>query len=419
MKTFYLIIIYALWISSVNAQNTKVLIVDVASPHGKSVRFMDDLNETTEEKTWLSVKPRELIALKLINVNPLKYKYTINNNEITYFMDTKKINEDLDLINKKGTEKEEYDSVAYKSLPLENEKLKKSIEELQVKIEKFELIYINTQSLDINDFSKNRTILFDELINLKAKADKNLKCYNEGIKESYKNLLSEEQRKDVEKDAKDNLAKVEVVLKSFKEKFFFSDEFYTLPVDVQAKNIDAVEFTIKRFDKAANKEDENFAGKYKVWIQGGLKIDISAGVFLTSLYDEEYEARDIVGNTTDKQIMLKKRGNYDFAFGSTVNTNFRLNSWIQPQVNFGFVFTQNQKFQLLLGGGVIIGREERWIISGGLSMGVVDRLANGFENGKGYNLGTSGQIPMIKQFKFGRFFGITYNLSKVNSISLK
>ncbi|BEV05646.1 hypothetical protein [Chryseobacterium gambrini] len=52
-------------------------------------------------------------------------------------------------------------------------------------------------------------------------------------------------------------------------------------------------------------------------------------------------------------------------------------------------------------------------------MGVVDRLAGGFEKGQTYDLGASGQIPMVKQFKFGHFFGITYNLSKVNTISFK
>nr|WP_314493461.1 hypothetical protein [uncultured Chryseobacterium sp.] len=441
MKTLHLFIICILLSQIWNAQKTKVLIVDLASPHERSVKFMQDTVKVKQEKNtserdrkiqeenkdsiclkeskWLSVKPNELIALKLINGNPLKYKYTINNNEITYFMDTKKINEDLALINNISTKKAEYDSIAYKNLPFKNDSLKKSIKELQDKIEKFELIYINTESLNIDDFSKNRTTLFQELINLRAEADKNLSCYEEGIEGSYKNLLSEEQRKDVKKDVKENLTRINIIAQKFKDKFFFSNEFYTLPIDVQAKNIDAVEFAIIRTDKTTNQEDKGFSSKYRVWINGGLKIDISAGVFLTSLYDEEYEARDIVGNTTDKQIMLKKRGDYDFAFGSTINTNFRFNSWIQPQINFGFVFTQNQKFQLLFGGGIIFGREERWILSGGLSMGVVDRLANGFENEKPYNLGTSGQIPIVKQFKFGHFLGITYNLSKVNSISVK
>jgi hypothetical protein len=77
------------------------------------------------------------------------------------------------------------------------------------------------------------------------------------------------------------------------------------------------------------------------------------------------------------------------------------------------------EIQVILGGGLIIGRQERWILSGGLSMGVVDRLAGGFEKGQAYDLGASGQIPMVKQFKFGHFIGITYNLSKVNAVSLK
>jgi hypothetical protein len=72
-----------------------------------------------------------------------------------------------------------------------------------------------------------------------------------------------------------------------------------------------------------------------------------------------------------------------------------------------------------LGVGIVLGREERWILSGGLSMGVVDRLAGGYEAGKQYSLGADGEVPIVKQFKFGHFFGITYNLSKVNTITFK
>ena len=116
--------------------------------------------------------------------------------------------------------------------------------------------------------------------------------------------------------------------------------------------------------------------------------------------------------------MLKNSGDYDMAFGSTINTYMRMNSWVVPTLNFGAVITQNEKLQVLLGGGVILGKQERIIFSAGISMGKVDRIADGYQVGDSYNLGDSGNTPTQSQFKFGNFFGITYNLSKVKKISL-
>ena len=57
------------------------------------------------------------------------------------------------------------------------------------------------------------------------------------------------------------------------------------------------------------------------------------------------------------------------------------------------------------------------IYESGLSMGKVDRIADSYQVGGSYNLGDSGDVPTQSQFKFGHYFGITYNLSKVKKIS--
>ncbi|HAO06771.1 MAG TPA: hypothetical protein DCQ50_07215 [Chryseobacterium sp.] len=424
MKTFYLLIMCFIANQLWDAQQTKVLTIDVSAPEKCPVildfNYRNKNKDTSEcESKWLSIKPRELIAVELKNINPFKYEYTINDNNITYFMDTTTINQNIALLSK-STEEEpklKYDSITYISLPSKSKELSEKIDDLEIFIDKFELENVSKESLG-KEFFQTRDSLFTALKKDYYEAEKYKACLEQGKGEKYANAITEAQKQASEELIKYSIEKSEQMLKTFESKFFFSNIMYTLPRDIQGKNIDAVEFTIKRLDKKTKKEDGNY-GKYNIWIKGGLKIDISAGVFLTSLYDEEFEKRDVPGNADQKQIALKKQGSYDFAFGSTVNTNFRWNSWIQPQINFGFIFTQNQKFQVILGGGLIMGRQERWILSGGLSMGVVDRLAGGFEKGQAYDLGASGQIPMVKQFKFGHFIGITYNLSKVNAVSLK
>lgn len=413
MKAIYVLIVYMLCSHLLNAQRVKILIVDLDTLHSQSIRFQGE----ESKRKWLSAKSSELLAVKIQNGNPLKYKYSINNKPLTFFMDPEKLNENS--VIKNNTEekaKEKYGPDVYSDLPKKNKELEETLEKLEGNISGFELECMNRQSLG-EQFKKQRDKLYLLLHDAEYAAKANEMCFLEGISK-YRDRLTEDERTKAAVDIKNNITKSEEMLKAFKSKYFVIMDTYTLPLDSQGKNIDAVEFTIKRTDKITNQEDQDFEGKYKIWIKGGLKIDISAGIFLTSLFNDEFETKD--GTDADhKLIFQKNRGKYDFAFGSTVNTGFRINSWIQPNVNFGFIFTQNQKFQLALGAGIVLGREERWILSGGLSMGVVDRLAGGYETGKQYSLGADGEVPIVKQFKFGHFFGITYNLSKVNTITFK
>lgn len=187
---------------------------------------------------------------------------------------------------------------------------------------------------------------------------------------------------------------------------------YLLPVDINGKNIDAVEVTVERYarNKATPSLDKY---TYNIWVKGGVKIDVSAGVFISSLMDKEYEIRGTGANQT---IWDKKKGDYDFGFGSTVNLSLRSADWVRPTLSLGALFTTNQKFQLLTGIGVILGKEERIILQGGLSMGRTSSIMGDYktDGSVGYDLGTSGTVPTNDKFTFGHFFGISYNFGKVN-----
>ncbi|CAN0603288.1 unnamed protein product, partial [Ectocarpus sp. 12 AP-2014] len=118
-----------------------------------------------------------------------------------------------------------------------------------------------------------------------------------------------------------------------------------------------------------------------------------------------------------KFINRNDTGDYDFGFGSMVNLSLRGGSWVRPTLNVGALFTANQKFQVLTGFGFILGKNERFIFHTGLAMGRVNVLRNTFDD-KGetsYDLGTDGIIPIDEKFKFGHFFGVTYNFTKTKS----
>ncbi len=186
---------------------------------------------------------------------------------------------------------------------------------------------------------------------------------------------------------------------------------YLLPVDINGKNIDVVEVTVERYDKkATNPTPDKYT--YNIWVKGGVKIDISGGLFLTSLMDKEYETKD---DGSNKFIFEKNRGDYEFGFGSTINVSLRGGSWVRPGLSIGALFTTNQKFQLLTGLGFIIGKEERIVLHTGLSMGRISRISDNYktDGSVSYDLGTEGTIPMTEKFAFGHFFGLTYNFGKV------
>lgn len=194
---------------------------------------------------------------------------------------------------------------------------------------------------------------------------------------------------------------------------------YLLPLDSNGKNIDAVEITVERSHKGTTPTVTDSC-TYTVWVKDGLKIDVSGGLFITSLLDQEYETRDVQVTTngtteTQKAIYKKNQGDYDFGFGSSINLSLRGGSWVRPALSVGALFTANQKFQILAGGGLILGKEERIVLHGGLTMGAVTTIADGYatDGSTSYDLGTNGTVPTSNKFSFGHFFGITYNFGKV------
>ncbi|WP_343707256.1 hypothetical protein [Flavobacterium sp.] len=388
------------------------------NPKREPVTSTDTVYKCKGISKWLSVRSRDLLAIKLINGNPVKYTYKIDTKNLSFFNDksvtadevkkeAKKVGDSLNgVANPKNKNKK-----PLKDILTNNEELIKAIDNLNIEAESLYKILTQKNTLVKDDY---------------AKREEFLKTAKENLKGSYSLLNDLEQYKTNSqyKQTKEKLLKTkekaEKSVDGIIQKFYTIDlDVHTLPIDVQGKNIDVVEFKLHRFDKITKDEDANFApNAYNIWIKGGLKIDVSAGIFFTSLYDEEYDKRDDPAIPDNKIITLKNSGDYDIAFGTTINTYIRMNSWIVPTLNFGAVLTKSEKLQVLFGVGAILGKQERIIFSTGVSMGKVDRLANSYSDGGSYNLGTSGVVPTQSQFDFGHFFGVTYNLTKVKKISL-
>ncbi|WP_438711787.1 hypothetical protein ACSTS3_04215 [Aquimarina muelleri] len=394
------------------AQNieTTVITIDLSRPEKNSVKHSDGLNK-------LVVKNRHLLAISLENGNPFKYTYKLTYQNISLFdSDNFQFKEeekggdkrtgliskglkDIDTIQKIDLSKKE-------NVVSELNLLKSDVDKFGLDLDDFILKISLVDNLDIEKFKKERTKKINKFntLNLYSALIENaiekLKIVEPAILEKLKNVkssLEENQTK---------LAKTNKI----------DSNAYILPIDINGDNVDYVEITLERIDKSNPTTPEIY--KYKIWIRGGLKIDVSAGTYITSLFDAQYSTTtttDANGNTVNNSTITKDDvGNYDFGFGAMVNISLRGGSWIRPTINFGTLLTSNQKFQILAGGGFILGKNERWIIHGGLSMGRISEIKNTFvaDGTTEYDLGQGANVPTTNKFKFGHFFGVSYNFGK-------
>jgi hypothetical protein len=369
----------------------------------------------TNSTRWLSMKARQQLVIKIKNGNPLKYTYKIDTKELVFFGEVPSVEIEKEKQNTLGlsvmTHIEALDSI--QGIIRLSDLLAGSVNVLEIDFNTFYASMKGKNSIKIDDIKSKREELFKAVMESVNDADILLRGLDF--------FMDEFEYEDTKNKVTATKEKAEKLKEQITEKLYgFDFATFTLPIDVQGKNIDAIEFRLRRFDKETKEEDTGFAPHpYNVWIRGGLKIDISAGLFFTSLFDDAFDKKDDPVITDNKIIIKKNQGDYDFAFGSSINVHSRWNSWLNMGGNLGVAFTTNQKFQILTGVNFILGRQERIIVTAGLAMGKVDRLANSYKEGGSYNLGAEGTIPMESQFKFGHFFGVTYNLSKVKKISLE
>nr|WP_298923035.1 hypothetical protein [uncultured Allomuricauda sp.] len=524
-------------IDSCKQVRTKVFELDLGLPHERS------LMPICVEKGFqgLMIKSKQLLAFNLINTNPYKYDYIIENELVDFFEEDKKefyeiiekarytikdenkatngedgtngvvnmentVSEEIEMFEKER--EQEQNELA--TLENEYEELKKDMESPnsingieadgreRVILNDYESLIaskkeiINKLNRDLNEISKkynnNRIRISQqriELQNLKNELEKGrskfeqkkklkeargevvlifqkLKILEKKIKKYLTRISSEEyinkekfinliEKYDIEynnlvEQLNKNTSEYELQLLPQKIKIYndfiennikesasritnllsemhaLKFDHYVEPLDFNGENIDVVKIMIKRVPKHGNiRTPKEYS--YNIWVKGGLKIDVSAGLFITNLVDKDYSLTKISDATETELaksvINENNQGDFRYGFGSLVHTSFRNSRWVRPSLSFGAVFIgdQNPKVQLLTGVGLVLGKKQRIIINYGLAMGSVSKLSNGLlaDGTTEYEFTSDDTIPKTERFSFGQFFGITYNLSKVKT----
>jgi hypothetical protein len=431
--------------SDTNNIVSEVFTLDVGSPHKHSLT-----NSSVMRKT-LQANWRHPIALQLIHVNPFKYKYSISGVAVDLFTGGVNPMDKAEQLNN-GTGTQPTDSLAnaqkqiaanVKSHSIMSNLKGSSLIKNSPKIKN--MLAIAPDSTD------PKTESIQLLTTLQSTADtllNNLKNYSAEI--SSEDFLDDDQFKSARADYYNQAETLIKALNAQTEAYnaipvanrdpngttlitninntvtsisniigtFFQAQLtsYTLDFDVSWKNMDYLQFTVERDDITTSKAVDTY--QYNIWASGGLKIDISAGVFVTALKDKEYFTSDDPNTSGNKFITQKDEGLLNFGFGSMINIAYRTGAqWFRPALSIGALFTSNQEFQILSGLGLVLGKEERIIFHGGLAMGYIQELENTYiGNGTvSYNLGTNGQVPMVNRFSTGYFLGFTYNFTKASA----
>lgn len=199
-------------------------------------------------------------------------------------------------------------------------------------------------------------------------------------------------------------------------------QYATLSINsVQIANHDDFQIALK--DKNG---DSLFYREFKTRL--GFKIDFSAGIFYTALFDRQYYFKDttvsINGSDTSGAFIGKRNtGAYNIGFGLLSHFYTRTGGFVNVGGTFGFIMDTEIRFRFLLGGSLMLGRQSRVVLSGGLALGQVSQLSDGYDTGYRTNaLGqpnftakpTDNAVPVSDRFLTSFFFGITYNFAGVN-----
>lgn len=209
---------------------------------------------------------------------------------------------------------------------------------------------------------------------------------------------------------------------------------YILPVQIE--NADLSIFTFHSFKRG--KKTGDF--KYTFFNKGGFKIDFSSGLFAHGLIDKKYAfgnsrtkidtthsyipVWDKVNNLTvmkdsisgftarsERQIFRGSGENFNIGLGVLLHAYTRWGKRINGGISIGGIIDNQSTIKYTGGVSLLLGREQRLILTGGVALGKIKKLIDGLKESEWISPGTSQTAPTTElKWSSGWFVGVTYNL---------
>ncbi len=192
---------------------------------------------------------------------------------------------------------------------------------------------------------------------------------------------------------------------------------YPIPV-VQIENYDFSEFQISVTDTGKSNTPEVISLPFRN--TKGFKLDFSTGLALSGLGNKSYT---IVESEREGFVQIKENdenfSRLSMGISLLAHAYFRNARFTNVGITSGLtVNISNQSLNYVLGGSLLLGEDQRFIISAGAIFGKAEHLKSYYKTNtdiRADKLRIDQAVPVIEQFRPSVFFGVSYNLGIANA----
>jgi len=291
--------------------------------------------------------------------------------------------------------------------------------------QKFEVIQIERDKIvkdvfQINEASADLILkyAYERLKNLQTnylaflQAYSNITKPDDTIKEINNKLTTFQNQIDIEK-YQSFFLQIAKVYDAINERNF-TLKYQTLIVSDNADVISYNLLCMPQMNLPSSVETKPINFKYDVKIEGGLKIDISTGIFWNFLANNNKYRFEEVTDSTTRVIKEKNKNMFIPSFGVLFNLYKRSNKNLKFGANFG-ISTNTEKLNYYLGLSLLFGRSERVNLNFGIVGTQVDMVSDKYDTNEILqvpigDLPSSVPLRNPSPFRFGVFVGLSFNL---------
>ena len=176
-------------------------------------------------------------------------------------------------------------------------------------------------------------------------------------------------------------------------------------LSLQVPDRDKSVIKITRYDTTGKikKEERTYFFRNK----GGLKFDVSSGIFVTTLRDNAY----VIKNDDDpakRVVLAENNGKITLGIGLLAHLQFRSQNWINLGFSGGFEVNNDTKIGFLSGVSLFLGHDRKFVITGGAAFRKVKSLSSLYQVGEKIPADVT-IVPTVEIWKGGWFGAFTYN----------
>lgn len=298
-----------------------------------------------------------------------------------------------------------YNDISAGFLPSSLDKLSNNVEKIKISLKALESTLKQTRTPNENTKRLLEKISMEKL-NFKLEQD------FVDLKSNYSKFDFAKLQKDI--DAFSSSGKTDL----FKTYDYFNESNFTYYVNPESIDKDLTVMSVSITPKE-NVPCSPIPRSYELRIRSrsGIKIDFSTGLFGNfggnNFIDQSYKYDSVAGQPDKYLIVRNKTKNSIFpSVGALMHIYWRNGKDFHFSGAFGISTKDLEKINYHMGGSLIFGYSQRFILSGGVTLTKATLIDDKYEVGQIINKqGAPESIPTSNFSRFGYFLSFTYNLT--------